>query len=877
MKYIPNPFGILQDFLATSFYRYGEIISYNPKPFIICPLLLTIFLSFGCIFIETQDDLRFLYSPENSLSRFEYQIHKEFSGDSTNQSYIAIAIESSEKNGNILINETINEIMKFNQFVKKNLTFIIEENEYSMNKSFCHNLEICSLANSQVEIFFNVMKSERLKKDPRVRIEFPMLHFFENKIFLPSNFYGITLDNNKNIKKIEMVHLVFFVSSVDNYSSEKVSVGVEASIRKYLKENTKRIKYSIFSLSILKNEMQKNTTYTFPYISLTVFLLLTFTVGSSMTGDWISSKPIEALSGIFVSSMAIISSCGILFFFGVPFINQVTVMPFLAFTIGVDDTYVMLGAWQDTKRILSPKKRMALSLEEAGTAISVTSLTSIISFGIGTFSTTPAISIFCKFIALAIFFDWFYQITLFAGIMALGGKREGAGYHCILFYKKMSKNEIEISKASNFISPTHNFFANKLSPFLCKKSVRIFFIIIYIIYIYLAFYGCSLLKPDLTPSRLLVDDSPLAYYLESAESKIWSEGVIGRVYVNNAPDFSKEPEKEIEFMRMVEDLESTPYSIGKNSTQLWLREFINYKQYFMVENDKFYEQLKNFLKVSFNSQWEIFLRWGYSNNKYLEEEEEKKNKIYVKKFFFTTAFKIKDWNVRTKLLLQWRNITSHYPQFQALVFDENNFYSDQMIELKSTTLSSLGTAIFAMICVCILFIGNSSIVFWVVFIMISMDIGTAGFLSLWGADLDPTTVVNILMSIGLCIDFATHVGYRIYRSPFRHPDKRISDSLGAIGWPVVQAGTSTFLAIVVMMLVPSNAVRMFARTNILVVCVGIFHGLFLLPVIIRSFVSTFDHKIAIYDEKALQHEILKQGVELSSIVSPHNNNLTKHE
>lgn len=41
-------------------------------------------------------------------------------------------------------------------------------------------------------------------------------------------------------------------------------------------------------------------------------------------------------------------------------------MPFLAFAIGVDDTYVMLGAWQDTKRSLSPDKRMAMALEEAG-------------------------------------------------------------------------------------------------------------------------------------------------------------------------------------------------------------------------------------------------------------------------------------------------------------------------------------------------------------------------------------------------------------------------------------------------------------------------------------------------------------------------------
>lgn len=65
----------------------------------------------------------------------------------------------------------------------------------------------------------------------------------------------------------------------------------------------------------------------------------------------------------------------------------------------------------------------------------------------------------------------------------------------------------------------------------------------YGVYLFFAFYGCSLLKPDLTPSRLLVDDSPLTYYLQLAESRIWSEGVVGRVYVNAAPDFSTHPEE----------------------------------------------------------------------------------------------------------------------------------------------------------------------------------------------------------------------------------------------------------------------------------------------------------------------------------------------
>lgn len=430
---------------------------------------------------------------------------------------------------------------------------------------------------------------------------------------------------------------------------------------------------------------------------------------------------------------------------------------------------------------------------------------------------------------MAIIFDWIYQVTFFAGIMALGGKREAVGYHCIFVWKKMPKKIVEESRRNTMFSITHTLFADYIAPFLCHKVTRITLIGIYGLYIFGAFYGCSLLQPNLTPSRLLVDDSPLTHYLKLAETKIWSEGMVGRVYVNNAPDFTADP-KQIDIMlRLAEDLENTACSLGKNSTQFWLREYLNYRQFFESNDDDFYDILESFLNTSFNSHWSAYLSWT--------QHPIKPSKRYVNRFFFTTAFKIKDWKVRTALLLQWRNITSHYAKYEALVFDENNFYSDQMLELQSTTLSSLGTAILAMIIVCVLFIADCTIVFWVVFAMISMDVGIAGYLSLWGADLDPTTVVNILMSIGLCIDFATHVGYRIYRSKCRNPDERIRDALGAVGWPVVQGGTSTFLAIIVMMLVPSNVVRMFARTSILVVLTGLFHGIVLLPVIIRTFTS----------------------------------------
>ncbi|VDO37292.1 unnamed protein product [Haemonchus placei] len=825
-----NPFGVLQDFLASCFYDYGLFISRHPKAFALGPLILTSILAFGALNVRMEDDLRFLYSPEHSRSRLEYQIHKNFSGATSNRnfsSFVSVTLESLDGDKNLLTKEKCALIRRLNKYIMENLTLTLDGNEVNFGKDICPLLKQCTFSNLIADIFFDSVFSKQTRENPRIKVEYPTMTFFENKLFLPTHLYGVRTDDKNSIKYMDMVHLIYNVPSYRSYSSEEVSTAFTESLKELFGTELAPFKSSLFSLPILKEEMQKNATYTIPFISLTILLLVSFTVGSCMTGDWITSKPIEAMIGVLTSSMAIVSAGGILFALGEPFIYQVTVMPFIALAIGVDDVYVMLGAWQDTRRTLPPEKRMALALEEAGSAISVTSITSILSFGIGSFSSTPAISIFCKFIMVAVAFDWFYQLTFFAAVMVLGARREAAGYHCIFVWKRCDKVEREKAKSSDTASPSKHFFSNIFAPIICNPVTRILIIIVYGVYILLAFYGCSQLEPNLTPSRLVVDDSPLVHYLHLAENKIWAEGLIGRVYVNKAPDL-RDPKQNDRLLSLAADLESTPYSMGPNSTSFWLREFNGYRQYFAEDNERIYSTLKSFLMVSFNNHWESDIQWSNHTN----EEEQR-----VEKFVFTTAFKIENWNMRTALLLMWRNITSHYPEIEAFVFDENNFYSDQMLELQTTTLQSLGTAILILIAVCILFVAESSIVFWVTFSLVSMDIGTAGFLSLWGADLDPTTVVNILMSIGQCIDFATHVGYRIYRSEFADPNDRIRDALGAIAWPVLQAGSSTLLAIVVMILVPSNAVRMFARTSVLVVATGLFHGLLVLPVVIRTFAS----------------------------------------
>lgn len=58
-----------------------------------------------------------------------------------------------------------------------------------------------------------------MRKDQRVNMQWPVLKFFENKFFLPTNFYGVELDPSLEgfdaIKSLNTIHLVYYVAGTD--------------------------------------------------------------------------------------------------------------------------------------------------------------------------------------------------------------------------------------------------------------------------------------------------------------------------------------------------------------------------------------------------------------------------------------------------------------------------------------------------------------------------------------------------------------------------------------------------------------------------------------------------------------------------------------
>lgn len=141
-----------------------------------------------------------------------------------------------------------------------------------------------------------------------------------------------------------------------------------------------------------------------------------------------------------------------------------------------------------------------------------------------------------------------------------------------------------------------------------------------------------------------------------------------------------------------------------------------------------------------------------------------------------------------------------------------------------------------MILIALLLIPHPMCSLWVAVVILSVDTGVIGFMTLWGIRLDTVSMITIIMSIGFSVDFAAHTAHAFVASEESSPSKRIPEALGSIGWPALQGGLSTVLGVVVLSDLDSYMIVAFFKTVFLVIILAVAHGLIFLPVLLSIFV-----------------------------------------
>ena len=104
--------------------------------------------------------------------------------------------------------------------------------------------------------------------------------------------------------------------------------------------------------------------------------------------------------------------------------------------------------------------------------------------------------------------------------------------------------------------------------------------------------------------QVMVDDSEFYDYAVKFEKLFWGEGTLF-VFIVDSPDFADRKSID-QFMNFVSDLENLEYAVGSDSTQLWVKGFLDYVESWRFRTEEYNRELANYLDGQVRAKMIVF-------------------------------------------------------------------------------------------------------------------------------------------------------------------------------------------------------------------------------------------------------------------------------
>lgn len=830
------------------FRRLGYWVSWCPWTTIFISVSVAFVLAAGVINFKEVNNVRDHFSADNSPSRYEFMVVREFFKELGGLFHVVVAIEAAD-GGSVLRPKFIDKALEVEDFLQYKLK-VEHDGQFYAYSDFCGAQ--CETSDA-VNIFLTVFRDVRHRGKGNIKLTFPTIDVFGHRIYLANNIFQVQLNNRSHLVESANLIAINFHAIYSNASMETIMKKWEHAVLEYAKEITHRAEHPLLKLHVtseglVSEEVRRTGIEAIPLMPVSLAVIILFTVITSLKRDQVKSKPWEALVGVFCPILSLCASFGTLFWFGFEFLPIVVVVPFLVLAIGVDDVFIFLHCWAHTSAEKPLRERVADMLGSAGPSVTITSLTNWLSFTIGIATPTPAIRTFSIFISVAVFYAYMYQLFFYTAVITIGGRREVAGRNAYFpFLKARScKHVINGSSAGNANDGKKHqenggggggftmeslwrlgtTFVDLYVDFVMSRSARILLAVCLCVYWAFSAYGVGQIRVGLTSEKLFLDDSPLLELVRLQTNVIFKEGGQMAVFVNNPGDL-RQPEAVPEIMRILERFERAQGSVGSSSTQMWLNPYL---PFIGLQNrgsiDFRYKYLNEFFAIPEYHRWSHFVSLGPKEDCINERPS------CVNKFFFSTGFKnAVSWSDRLELLQNWRRIAGQYTHLNLTVYEDFSMYADQLLSIPPVTIQTVAFALLCMTIVLVVFTPSVSTILSGTASVLSINLGVFGLLYYWNIDLDPISMTTTLMAIGLSVDFVAHISFHYYKGGIEDRRQRLRHALSSIAWPMLQAALSTVLSLLVLVLIHAYMVQVFVKVVLLVVMLGLIHGLFVLPIV----------------------------------------------
>ncbi|CAN0269125.1 unnamed protein product, partial [Ascophyllum nodosum] len=493
------------------------------------------------------------------------------------------------------------------------------------------------------------------------------------------------------------------------------------------------------------------------------------------------------LAGVGIVVAAGLAAYGINSGFGIPFTTLASILPFILIGIGVDDMFVIVAAFDHTDPSLPVEERMALSLKRSGVSITYTSLTNFAAFMLGSTTSLPAVEYFCIYAGTAILFDFVLQMTAFVAFLTMDVNRQAAGRVdlCCCFKNKKFLEEEGVQRGVvvaaetgtagagaatqktqgglhaevHQLSPVGRFMKEKYTPFLLSVPGKIVVLLGSAALLAAGIYGVTQATQGFEVLDLAPDDHYARDYTNLAREydlDIDSQFIPVGVYSLEVdyPDVGVQAQ-----MQQTDDLmEEQRYISGPIDS--WLSSFLDWAAnetdysinlgtsggYQVYEDrDTFYPAVGDFLEDGDNQRFQDDIVFKSDGSVEISRS-------------WLFLVDVTDTDSSVDALEDTRDVTEQSAlDPEPFGFSSVFVFVEQFLVIYDELIENFILALAAVVVLSLLVLGKVGVVVLVCFTVVMIDIELLGFVYHWGLDVNSITVIELIMAVGLVVDYMVHI------------------------------------------------------------------------------------------------------------------------
>ena len=159
---------------------------------------------------------------------------------------------------------------------------------------------------------------------------------------------------------------------------------------------------------------------------------------------------------------------------------------------------------------------------------------------------------------------------------------------------------------------------------------------------------------------------------------------------------------------------------------------------------------------------------------------------------------------------------------------------EQFKAIKQEAIRNIGFALLMIFVVIALLMSKSPAGVVIVFLCIAaIVVEILGYLHFWGTSIDSVSVIMLVISLGLSVDYVTHLGHNFIMQGGSAADKLVG-SMSEMGTAVFNGAFSTFLLILLLSASSSYVFITMFKVLVFVTVLALAHALVLLPLLLYA-------------------------------------------